>query len=558
MVRLISFVFALTVLLATQLRAEIPTGNFTCALSNSASGAVETAKTGERPVALTVAAGSFGLSGGELDVMGRISPDTEADASVTGEAGATFHNTPVHAFTTLKGEHLAKGAFSKDANGAVVALLQLTSGEYFLLCADKAASDLNLDAAAQVPAEQPQEEVTLTDEQKLEKLFNEAPVQRGKENEIFGALVRAPPDEGHYACKYSRYSSGEDAKTSDMIDTDDDHTGFDLFSDGSYRLKKTDGTFEEDGSTWRHNPSNGVVLFHEGTLSIYFKWPLHVSKTLDGSPTDVSLLYVTDYDYDGPLDDMTMCVFVGPPQSKSPKVEIAEVAQKNLNPPPPGSTRVSGLFYQQQWQTVKGPNYTSYQVDYYNYRYFQDNGYVWLEAPPDDGDFEKLDCNKPMVDDRGEPTCTTYTIEDGLFSDPTIRIGHDAAVPFESDDTSVSIDGTNYFRMPAQTKLILNKTLSYFSYTGILMREGAITFKTDGTFERTSGSGVLYTHEIPDVSRTSVTSYNPGDDLKGTYEINGHTITFTTVSGKVGKQFFGFISEDMIMVGGQPYIDRSD
>jgi hypothetical protein len=539
-------------------------GGYKCAVSESAQAALDAAARGTSEMTLTVTGQTFKIM--PLALAGTIDVAGSSDGAFKTGAGDFFAASEGHILKGPNNLSFGRAAFANDASGVPIAYFALYGGTYHLICFEQSAAQANFSGApaaavAEALPEEPTEEKPaeeLTDEQKLELNFAEAPEQKGKEVELFGRVSLLKPDEGYYACKATTYFSDGDTRTNDQIDSDDDHIGFDLFADGSVRLKKTDGTYEDSGNKWRHNPGNGVVLFNEGSLSIYFKWPVHVRKKLSAELPEVSILYRTDYDYDGPLDDMTICAFAGPVQSKSPIAEIAERAQKNSNPPPPGSKRISGLFYQQVWQTMFGPNFTTYQVDYYYYHYFQDNGYVWLNDPPDDGDFEKLGCNKPMVDEDGEPTCTTYTIEDGLFSKPTIRIGHNAAVPFEYDDTSVTIDGTGYFLMPAQDNLRLAKTLSYFSYTGVLMREGYISFGTDGTFERSSSSGVLFTQEIPDVSRTTVTSYNPGDDLKGTYEINGHTITFTTTSGKIAKQFFGFISDGMIMVGGQPYIDRSD
>ncbi len=546
-------------LCARAAQADIPPRTtFSCAVSDSVSGALDSAVQGNKKLTLLIGEGIFRLTGMSEAIMGQIAPTGEANASVTGDAGDYFAQTLSHTLTAASGEHAGRAAFTKDAQGVNVALVQLTDGQYFLGCFDSTATAADFSGTPQIAEPEQPKEPELTDEQKLEKLFAEAPKQRGKEQQIFGSVSLTKPDEGYYKCTFTRYGSDNDTKSLDQIDTDDKHVGFDLFADGSYRLKKSDGTYEKSGEAFRHNPSNGVVLFDQGTLSVYLKWPIHVRKKVDGQTGEVSILYRTSYDYGGPLDDMTVCIRAGEVQSQSPNAEIAERAQKNLNPPPPGSKRLSGLFYRQEWVPMVGPNFSSYQVDYYYYRYFQDNGYVWLNDPPDDGDFEKLGCNKPMVDKSGEPTCTTYTIEDGLFSKPVIRIGHDAPVPFANEDGSVSLDGTNYFAMPAQLNLRLNKTLSYFSYNGIGMREGHITFGNDGRYESSSASGVLFTQEIPDVSRVTVTGYNPGDELKGTYQINDYSITFKSDAGIESKRFFGFISEGMIMVGGQPYIDRSD
>jgi hypothetical protein len=549
-----------------------PRATYFCGLSDSAQGALDAAVRGDNKMSLMVGDGVFLLAGGDIKITGQVASTGTGDARVTDNAGPYFEGLEVHTFTGGNGEHAGRAAFSKDAKGAQVALVQLTDGQYYVGCfetsvasADFSAPDIKQQQteAPQQPAQQA-ELPELTDEQKLEKAFATAPEQRGKERELLGTLALTKPDEGHYQCKRTAFFSDGDKRTNDQIDSDDDHTGFDLFADGSYRLKKTDGTFETDGAPWRHHPTAGTVLFADGTLEIYFKWPVHVRKKLSGTLPEVSLLYMTEYDSDEQIDEMTLCIFSGPTQSKSPNAEIAERSQKNLNPPPPGTpVKIAGLYYEQRWVPMMGfSNGTQpgmmYQQDYYYYRYLQANGYIWLGDPPNDGDFEKLDCSKPTVDEKGEPECTTYAIEDGLLSSPTIRIGHDAPVPFEESDGGIRIDATQYSFVKPSDDLKLDKFVRYFNYNGMSMREGNFTFKPDGTFESASASGISYTSEIPDVSRTTVTGYNPGDDLKGSYEIKGHTITLTNKNGGVSKMFFGHLSEGFFMIGGQPYFEPSD
>jgi hypothetical protein len=542
----------------------VPDGSYSCTVGTTIDEALKQASEGKAKTALTLTSGGFSLMDGKIE--GQIGEQGSGDASLPGNGGAFFTNSTSHALTHTSGIQIGSAAFSQDAAGAALAYIALNDGEYHFICFDQAKSAMTLTSEPQQTAEPPPEsppDPELTDAQKLEKLFAETPQQKGKERDIFGPLSLIKPDEGHYTCKHTRFFSDGDSRTSDQVGTDEDHTGFDLFADGSYRLKRNDGTFEKAGGPWRHNPVNGVVLFSDGTLEIYFKWPVHTRKKLE-TGQEVSVLYRTDYDYDGPIDDMTVCIFSGPTQFASPNAEIAARKERNLNPPPPGTpVQKAGLYYNQQWVSMMGfSNGTMpgsmYQQDYYYYRYLQTNGYVWLGGPPDDGDFSKLGCDKPMVDDNGEPTCTTYAVEDGLFSKPTIRIGHDAPVPFEDGDSSLTIDGTQYFFVAPQNALLMDKSVRYFNYNGMSMREGYFTFRKDGTYESTSSSGISYTTEIPDVSRTSVTGYFPGKDLKGTYAISGHTLTLTNENGGVAKLFFGYFSDGFLMIGGQPYFEPSD
>jgi hypothetical protein len=536
---------------------------YSCAVGETPPQALQEASAGRAKMKLTIAGDSFEIAG--LGSKGTLGAAGSSDGAFLAEAGPVFADVQGHLLKGANSLDMGRAAFARDANGTAVAYLTVF-GLYHVACHDAAKTAANFSSAGQqdVTATPPQPlqdpDRPLTDEEKDEKLFAEAPVQKGKERSLFGAIAISPPAEGHYDCTRVNYYSDE-TKKSNQIDSDNDHSGFDLFADGTVRLKKADGKYEDDGDDWRHNPKNGVVLFQKGTLSVYFKWPIHVRKVFKDGVSETSLLYIIEYDYDGSVDEMTMCVNIGPTASKSPKAANAEVSAKNLNPPPPGSTvKVAGLYYEQRWVPMMGFGNPPqmYQEDYYYYRYFQDNGYVWLGDPPADGDFSKLDCSKPMVDEKGEPLCTTYDVTGGLLSSTKIRIGHDSPVPFVEDDGTMIVDGTAYHFVPPQDDLKIDKFVKYFGYNGIAAREGSITFKGDGRYESTSWSGVSFTTEIPDVSRTTVVSSNPGEDLQGVYKIEGHSITFTADTGKVAKTFFGKLGDGFFMVGGQPYFEPSD
>jgi hypothetical protein len=538
-------------LLATPVFAQVPaSANFNCVVADTVGPALDGIASGNGQVKATV-------SGGTLDMpaqgfKGTLGAAGSSDTSFLAEAGDAFAGAQGHMITGPNNLSMGRAAFAQNADGQAIAYFSMY-GLYHVGCVGSG------DVQAETPKEEPpQDTANLSNEQKDENRFNAPVEQRGKEAQLLGVVSKEAPTEGHYACTRVTYSSGE-TQQSKQIDSDNDHTGFDLFADGAYRLKKTDGSYEDDGGTWRHNAGNGAVFFDSGTLKVYLKWPIHVRKNVGG--VDASILYITDYDYDERLDEMTLCAWSGPAQSKSPNAVIAERGAKNLAPPPPGTpVAVAGLYYEQRWVPMMGFGNLPqmYQEDYYYYRYLQANGYVWLGDPPSDGDFAKLGCDKPMVDKQGEPLCTTYDVQDGLLSSPAIRIGHDAPVKFETGDGSVSIDGTQYFFVPPQDDLKIEKFVKYFGYNGIAAREGSIDFKADGRYESTSWSGVSFTTEIPDVSRTTVVSSNPGEDLKGTYKIEGYSITFAADTGKVAKTFFGKLGDGFFMVGGQPYFEPSD
>ena len=541
-------------LVSTAAVAALPVATtFTCAAGLSAQAAIAAAQKSKGDFTFTLkAGGNYTMSGENFSFNGFVVPEGIPNAALTNLAGAAFADADVHVMKDQKGNDLAQAAFA--SNGTPAAYLLLWGGKYHLICSGDQDTSLQETASSvdTLPAT-----AELSDAQKDDQQFARMPNQRAKEIQLLGKVSLRKPDEGHYDCNTTRFFSDGDKRTNKTIDSDDEHAGFDLFADGSVRLMKNDGTFEDGGSIWRHNAGSGNLQFVEGTLSVYFEWPIHVRRSLAAGHPEASILYSMDYDSDGAVDDLTLCIWAGAAKSKSPAAEVAEISERNLHPPPPGSTRISGLFYRQEWTPMIGPNFTMYQVDNYYYRYFQENGYVWLGGSADGGDFDALGCDKPIVDKLGQPLCTSYDIQDGFFSKPTVRIGNEEPVPFSQVNSQVVLNGTTYSLMAREDGRRLNRTLSYSGYNGIAMRQGYITFRDDGTYESSSSAGVLYTLEIPDVARTTVTGFNQGDELKGTYDIQGYAITFTSNSGKSSKMFFGYISEAMVIVGNQAYIERS-
>jgi hypothetical protein len=396
-----------------------------------------------------------------------------------------------------------------------------------------------------------------SDDEKIRQRLAEPPHQQGKELELLGPVSLSAPDEGHYDCSTASLSSDGKDETLKQIGSNDKHTGFDLFADGAYRLKKTDGTFEPKGSSFLHNPANGALVFDQGTLSVYLEQAIHVRKKFSDALPNASIIYQAEYDYDGALKELILCGFSGPPGSKSPNAEIAEQAQKTLNPPPPGATRMGGLYYRLTWLPMTGPNFTPYMKEHFDYLYFQDNGYVWLGEPPEDGDFDGLGCSKPMADSKGEAACTTYAISDGFFSKSTIAIGHEAPVVFEDSDGSVSVDGKKYIKLNPAQNLTLNATYKYFSFNGMVAADGRYSFTSDGKYQASAGVGIAYiTPQIQD-TETTVTGYK-GNDTAGAYSISNFTITLINQQGGIARKFFGQFDAGMIMVGRQAFVEQSD
>ncbi len=527
---------------------------YSCAVATSVEAAIEAGTAGTKNLTLLIGDGIFRLTGDDLKISGGITGRGEPDSDITAQAGNYFSAAEAQSLMTTDGETLGMAAFANDANGIRVAYFNLNDGKFFMLCFDEAATAANL---ASVPATQEppkQEDKELIDSEKIEKYLASTPKQQGKETKIFGPVSFAAPDAGHYICKTVEYNSDGTTPQRDFIGSSD-AIGFDLFADGAYRLQLKD-KFEDDGASYQHNPQTGAFVFDSGTLSVYLKFPIPIRKDLNAEIKNVSLLYASHYDYENRLDELILCTFSGPTQTQSPNAVIAARAEKNLHPPEPGSARIAGLYYSLTWSTAIGPNFTSYQVPNYAFRYFQDNGFVWLGDEPRDGDYDKLDCTKPMVDARGDPTCTTYNLNKGFISKSTISLGHDAPVTFEHNDDSITTDGTSFMLIAPMQDLKLSKTYNYFSYTGIAAISGSISFTAGGQFQADSSVGIAYTTpEIGDTT-TTVTGYDEKAPVKGRYTLNDHSIEVTSADGKLSKMFFAQLAEGMYYMNGRAYLDR--
>jgi hypothetical protein len=106
--------------------------------------------------------------------------------------------------------------------------------------------------------------------------FNEPIVLPAKS---FGTdkLDMAPPDAGYYSCRRTQYNTkpprflmGDDINNTIYV-------GFNMYADGTVRLRLKDKTFDEGVFHWMHNPKSGRVAFTDGPLSKLFSWPIHLS-----------------------------------------------------------------------------------------------------------------------------------------------------------------------------------------------------------------------------------------------------------------------------------------
>jgi hypothetical protein len=87
----------------------------------------------------------------------------------------------------------------------------------------------------------------------------------------------AVPQEGYYSCSWHALGGNPIEIASGETIYRTDYKGFNLYKDGTVKLRRNDKQFDKRVFHWRHNPESGRVVFIDGPLSEYFKWPTHES-----------------------------------------------------------------------------------------------------------------------------------------------------------------------------------------------------------------------------------------------------------------------------------------
>jgi hypothetical protein len=564
---------------------DVKPGVFQCALmAQSAEAALAARASGKLPVKLEINRDGFWFGGGLLILQGPIKAAGSAASTVKEGASAVFDAEQTVLLDATDDPAFATASFGIDQDGKRAALLLSRNGKAWFACAGEntaagtprqklapspdtpleppptSGGRPSINNSQPQPGDQSSAEPAPIDPALAEGEPRKtsaggidggdlalppppAPKQKGKEASILGPVKAVRVEAGRYQCTTASFYSDGDKRESKSIGSLE-AKGFDLYGDGGYRIdgKEAHGPV----GSWRSGPAAGAIAFTDGSLSIYLKEPVHVI-----AKGGIHLIYQAEYDYDDRLDSLILCGRAGAPMGRSPRVELADKGKKNLAAPPPGETRISGLFYKIDWRMMPGANFTTYQVPYYTFRHFQENGYVWLGEPPADGDFSKLACDKPKVDDQGEPLCTSYAIENGK-----IRIGNDAPVSFATEEKGIGMDSDSYFRIDPANDLKLDRRYSYFSYNGVAAFSGGIEFTKDGGFKSDSSVGISYT--TPDVGgpQTTVTGHDEKAPTVGRYAINGYTLEITNANGQKIRKFFAVLSEGMLYFNGDAYLDR--
>ena len=115
-------------------------------------------------------------------------------------------------------------------------------------------------------------QVIAADDERFVAQFNE-PIRLGKVQSS-DKLQFDRPTQGYYSCRWFRIEpllsgEGENLLGSGFL-------GFDLFDNGTVRLRAQNKTMFPELHHWRHNPKSGRVVFLDGPLALFFKWPTHV------------------------------------------------------------------------------------------------------------------------------------------------------------------------------------------------------------------------------------------------------------------------------------------
>lgn len=525
---------------------DVEPGDFRCAIGKTSGDAVAAIRSNNAQILFKVTLQGFVMSGGTTNFQGVLrAPEPAMAQSVSAATRGFLNPRTVVMLGALDNNAFATAAFGIDSEGYRAAILAMRDNSFSFACRGDTSSAPTQGRPQGAETSQPvAQPLGGTSGGDPSVPIPSAPRQRGKEAVALGALSPKPPTPGHYQCQTIRFfSDGSKGQTEQIRGLKAD--GFDLFADGSYRLtgKETGRTAE---GLWRAGPAAGAFGVKDGFLPIYLKRPIHVRAS-----NNAEIIYQTDYDTDDALDEMILCLLSGPAQTQSPKQVVATLALKALNPPPPGRTRIAGLYYNLRWLPQIGANFTMTQIPSYRFRYFQDNGHVWIGEEPVDGDFARLGCSKPMADVKGEASCTTYTIENGKM-----RIGLEAPVPFKLDGESITLENDIYTLIPPMQDLRLDRSFSSFSYNGAVSVSRSIRLTRDGQFQSDGSVGVLLTTPQYGDNQTTVSGSSQNKPTIGQYRLNGYTLEVTQPDGKVARSFVFRIGDKMLYVNGSNYLDR--
>ncbi|CAG1015611.1 hypothetical protein BURC_01002 [Burkholderiaceae bacterium] len=242
-------------------------------------------------------------------------------------------------------------------------------------------------------------------------------------------------------------------------------------------------------------------------------------------------------------------------QALRDKQEAAKLAKRNLAPPPPGATRVEGLFAyadhknESYWDIgpLGGAGMLKSRVwTEWRFLYFQKNGYVYTELPE-----AQTRCDRPAVNEDGTPLCTTYRIDGQV-----LRVGLDAegTVDEAGIKEGFMFEGHYYSSLEPPDPQQLAGAYEEAECFGAMCSRSGWVFGSDGRFGRWglsqafgTGAGVAG----QPIART----YTGTAHRKGRYRINGYRVDLQFDDGeKLTVPVILYPGGKTLRVGGSEFV----
>ncbi len=227
----------------------------------------------------------------------------------------------------------------------------------------------------------------------------------------------------------------------------------------------------------------------------------------------------------------------------------------NLNPPPPGNARLSGLYVTQDSGGSMGPGGIVYQNIMWRFYYFLPNGYAYLGAK--EAGLETIRCSKPTVDKYGDALCTTYSADNG-----EIRIGFQSPTRLRHKGSDLRIGDYDFALVPKAKNKQLSGDYEYFSAGVAAAISAGFTFSPDGHFRVSNATGIALDTELTGGTGAGTDSIavagHHESSAAGTYRINGYTLELNYRDGHSVRAFFAEVAgDDVVKIGSRTYTRKS-
>jgi hypothetical protein len=226
--------------------------------------------------------------------------------------------------------------------------------------------------------------------------------------------------------------------------------------------------------------------------------------------------------------------------------------EQNLHPLPSGRARLSGLYVTQDMQNSVGPGGNMYAGVTFRFYYFLPNGYAYMGAKS--AGLESLQCDRPTVNEYGDPLCTTYSADNG-----EIRIGPQNPSRLRRNGNGLRIGDYDFALVPRANNLRLNGTYDYFAAGASAAVSSSFTFTRDGRFDGSNVTSVMVDTDPTNSGQTGgarvgVTGSSSAS-RQGTYRIDGYTLELNYTDGRRARAFFAVVAgPDVVRIGSRTYI----